>query len=525
MVEIKNNNLTLFNIDALFQKEHRLKTMSKWDDQKWQEIIGAGAKIEWAAVIGLPYQGKTQLANILSKHLGFKLIDWKALEEEVKKSLGTEDAPFEGVPPTPKIEDAVVKFINADKAKGLKVSYVFDSFPYHQSAAEIAAFTSGKLKSVNPNHLFDLCNGGVDQAMSALRYKKGKEIEGDLSEEQQADFKKIYNLAEVTYGVYVESLHEAIEGGLVRYVTSLRTDATSEQTQVNILKGMLKPRVILVNHEKRLSVDTTCSNLGIKYNMLYISVYQLIKQHIEENTSFGKALLATKKPRALLVQTQSKDEFGEHEYSAAHFDTDAVIGLLQHAIALHRKPSQRFILIEGLCNAPRLAGPEDRMELRLMDELFAVQRHIGEVQAVIGLQFNSEKEYIDEDDVEWEQFEVEQPPAKKEEVKPVAEGEEPPAEQPPAEEAAKPKNAFKPEDWKWTATNRKPKNLAQLFVQSKGPAAKHEIRAAEQYSSSQYEAISKSLDEFCSQLLSMSHSEAAEGGDTKYLYQQVIFSE
>jgi hypothetical protein len=46
----------------------------------------------------------------------------------------------------------------------------------------------------------------------------------------------------------------------------------------------------------------------------------------------------------------------------------------------------------------------------------------------------------------------------------VAEGEEPPADQPPAEEAAKPKNAFKPENWQWTATNRKPKNLAQLFV-------------------------------------------------------------
>jgi hypothetical protein len=107
----------------------------------------------------------------------------------------------------------------------------------------------------------------------------------------------------------------------------------------------------------------------------------------------------------------------------------------------------------------------------------------------------------------------------------VAEGEEPPADQPPAEEAAKPKNAFKPENWQWTATNRKPKNLAQLFVQSKGPASKHEIRAAEQYSSSQYEAISKSLDEFCGTLLSMAKAEANEGGETKYLYQQVIFSE
>jgi len=290
------------------------------------------------------------------------------------------------------------------------------------------------------------------------------------------------------------------------------------------LKALLKPRVILLNHEKRLSVDTTCANLGIKYNMLYISVYQLIKQHIEENTEFGKRLVATKKPREMLIQTQTKDEFGEAEYSAAHFDLDSVIELLQHTIALHRKPSQRFILIEGMCNALRLAGTEDRMELRLMDELFQIERHIGDVQAVIGLQFNSEKEYIDEDDVEYEVFEV-QEPSKKEEAKPVAEGEEPPAEQPPAEEAAKPKNAFKPEDWKWTACNRKPKNLAQLFIQSKGPAAKHEIRAAEQYSSSQYEAISKSLDEFCGHLVNMALVEANEGGETHYLYQQVIFSE
>lgn len=276
--------------------------MSKWDDQKWQEIIG-GAKIEWSAIIGLPYQGKTQLASILSKQLGFKLIDWKQLEEEVKKSLGTEDAPFEGVPPIAKMEDAVLRVIDTDRAKGVKNSYIFDSFPYHQSAADVHSFTVSKLRSPLPDYLFDLRKGGVDQALSQQRYKKAKELEADLSEEQQAEFKKVYTIAEVISGQYVELVQEAIDAGLVRHVTALRTDATSEQTQLNILKGMLKPRVILVNHEKRLSVDTTCSNLGIKYNMLYISAYQLIKQHIEDNTSFGKALLATKKPRNMLVLT------------------------------------------------------------------------------------------------------------------------------------------------------------------------------------------------------------------------------
>jgi adenylate kinase family enzyme len=196
IVEIKNNNLTLFNIDALFQKEHRLKTMSKWDDQKWQEIIGAGSKIQWSAVVGFPNQGKTVLANILSKHLGFKLIDWKAIEEEVKKSLGTEDAPFEGVPPTAKMEDAVVKLIQADKAKGIKVSYIFDSFPYHNyDEGEINAFTSTKLGSPYPDYLFNLQKGGVEEDVSLVRWKKAKEIEGDLSEEQLAAFKKHYTLS------------------------------------------------------------------------------------------------------------------------------------------------------------------------------------------------------------------------------------------------------------------------------------------------------------------------------------------
>ena len=46
------------------------------------------------------------------------------------------------------------------------------------------------------------------------------------------------------------------------------------------------------------------------------------------------------------------------------------------------------------------------------------------------------------------------------------------------------------------------------------------MRTAEQYSSSQYEAISKCLDEF----LQTKVIEIADGAD-KYIYQQVIFNE
>ena len=68
-------------------------------------------------------------------------------------------------------------------------------------------------------------------------------------------------------------------------------------------------------------------------------------------------------------------------------------------------------------------------------------------------------------------------------------------------------------------TDKKPKNLPQLYMQMKGINTHHETRTSDQYSTSKCEAILKSLDEFCNRLV--------EGGDTseKYLYQQVIFME
>jgi adenylate kinase family enzyme len=159
LVEIKNNNLTLFNIDALFQKEHRLKTMSKWDADKWEEIIG-GSKIDWSVVVGQPLQGKTQLTNIIAKNFGFKLLDWKAFEDAVKKTMGTEEEPFEGKVPLDKVEDAIVKSIHNDRKAGVKAHYIFDFFPY-ETAQGFYNFSANKLKC-QPDYVFDLTSGGVD---------------------------------------------------------------------------------------------------------------------------------------------------------------------------------------------------------------------------------------------------------------------------------------------------------------------------------------------------------------------------
>jgi hypothetical protein len=61
-------------------------------------------------------------------------------------------------------------------------------------------------------------------------------------------------------------------------------------------------------------------------------------------------------------------------------------------------------LIEGFCNANKLIFDQDKLELRYMDEFFNIEKSIGEVVAVIGLQFNYEKEYIEDNEIEYESF-------------------------------------------------------------------------------------------------------------------------
>jgi len=61
-------------------------------------------------------------------------------------------------------------------------------------------------------------------------------------------------------------------------------------------------------------------------------------------------------------------------------------------------------MIEGLSNSSKLVFEDDRLELRYMDELFMVEKHIGDVAAVIGLQFYLDKDKEEENEIVYEEF-------------------------------------------------------------------------------------------------------------------------
>jgi hypothetical protein len=158
-------------------------------------------------------------------------------------------------------------------------------------------------------------------------------VEADLSEEQVEQFKQMMNEYAENVEPYIGSYAEQhIESGRTRLVL-VDTTSASEEVVSNVLRDAMSPKVILVNHEKRLPVDSIAANLGIKYNFMYLSVYQLIRSHIEQQTAMGVKLEQSRKYKPLQTVPQAgKDEFQEEDFSAAYFDLALVVELIQQTI-------------------------------------------------------------------------------------------------------------------------------------------------------------------------------------------------
>lgn len=72
-VEVKGDDLSLKNIDTLFAKEFRLKTMNEWDASTFAEHLGK--KIYWGMFTGRSYSGKKTVAAALANIINGKIIN------------------------------------------------------------------------------------------------------------------------------------------------------------------------------------------------------------------------------------------------------------------------------------------------------------------------------------------------------------------------------------------------------------------------------------------------------------------
>ena len=90
----------------MFSKDFRLKVMKNWDESSFNKLLGND--VSYGVVLGRPLAGKTVVSNHISQLVGGKVISLTGIAETVKKTLGTEEEPFEGEVPTLKVYEAVL---------------------------------------------------------------------------------------------------------------------------------------------------------------------------------------------------------------------------------------------------------------------------------------------------------------------------------------------------------------------------------------------------------------------------------
>lgn len=105
--------------------------MKNWDESSFNKLLGND--VNYGVILGRQLAGKTLVSNHVSQLVGGKIISLTGIAESVKKTLGSEEEPFEGEVPSVKVFEAVLDLIHADRANNKKFTYIFDGFPYSKA--------------------------------------------------------------------------------------------------------------------------------------------------------------------------------------------------------------------------------------------------------------------------------------------------------------------------------------------------------------------------------------------------------
>lgn len=161
--------------------------MTEWDKGTFEEHLGK--RIPWGLVTGRDFSGKDIVSSELCGLMNSNKINFGAISEDLKKSLGTEEEPFEGDVPVDKLEGAVADQVASDRAAGKKITYIFDSWP-NKTLGEFLEFAH---KNFGLPTFAIHCS--ADKKVVEDRYKKANETE-EIAEDVQADLDNAAKLAE-----------------------------------------------------------------------------------------------------------------------------------------------------------------------------------------------------------------------------------------------------------------------------------------------------------------------------------------
>lgn len=239
VVDVKNNNLTLFNIDALFQKEFRLKITDSWDYNRFSEMLGH--KTDYIIVTGTWCSGKTTLCQYLQSSFGYQVINHLEALEECKKRHENDEEPPERIPAEEVLEELrnKIAFLKQTSTK-----FVFDTLPGTEPEHFEAIFEF----MGTPDYIFNI---DCDLDIRKKRFLARAEAE-EWTDEHEEEVKGLPNNTPQLVE-YAGSRFEGVSADRFRLLEFNLSD-DSMKKQIN---DELSPKVILISHDKRLASDTT----------------------------------------------------------------------------------------------------------------------------------------------------------------------------------------------------------------------------------------------------------------------------
>jgi len=202
MVEIASSNLTLFNIDGLYNKKFKLRVMNQWDAVQFNELLGD--KVDYSVLLGRSLSGKTTVAKYLAEKCGFTVFDMKFIEEDLKKRLSTDDNEVEEVPQD-EIDKDIVRIITEDKQAGRKRKYLFDGYLHKTPEA-----FHGLLQQIGAPDSFIRCEASQEKIEHRYKTKDGEDPV-EIGEEQAEEL-KTQEEAALAHRAYFEEAYAAFAG-------------------------------------------------------------------------------------------------------------------------------------------------------------------------------------------------------------------------------------------------------------------------------------------------------------------------
>ena len=386
-------NSTEFTLQTYMHSQNRLTPLQNFSYDLMDTYNGT--QLQYVLISGPGQSGKTSVAKRIEK-CGFILLDMDSLTEELKKKMSTEENPPESINVTfdQKLEELKNRTLGR---KNKEDRFVLDGLVFEDTDSIRKVVTA----LGPPMRFIELM---CDPKELTKRYMKKGEL-AEMNEEEKGKFEKKME----AYNGTKKELAVVAGNKSVRY-HEIKTDGPEDKLGPEV-KEIFEPRLILLKHDSDINVGVVLMNLGIRYGFLFLDLANLIKQEIEDQTPIGKQLAQTKKPRELSKEYAGTDD---SKYCAIHYELKTVVNLIKQTIKKKGSKSQ-YIVINGFLNAHKLESWEEKQEFRAMDELFAIEKEIGQVRTVINFTKNA-----------YEEFEDDRVPEKPEpKVKPAAKSEKP----------------------------------------------------------------------------------------------------